>query len=133
MTFERLGSDFRWSYDPEQNTFDLDDDWSIETDGRQAYVQNIVRLITCAGLWYAPGRTTDVRKYLEDIATDDQIAAELGRVIDGDERTARCEVRPTRVGDRIDVAIEVWDQAGKSYKLTLTIAAVDGAIILGIR
>jgi hypothetical protein len=134
MSVASLGTDFRWTTE-ETPTGDIDDEWSIEEDPRGAYSQNLFRLCTCAGLWYAPGKTIDVRDYLNDIARDVTCQMEVQQVIDRDERTTRSSVLVTRPRgqDSRDISVEAWDKRGQVHKLTIEIANLDGATVMGLR
>lgn len=129
-----LGLDFAWTLD-ECPTGDIDADWSVELDQRNVYAQNLFRLCTCAGLWYAPTKTIDVRDYLQDIATDQQCQMEVQQVIDGDGRTTRSNVTCTRPNgdDSRAIVVEAWDKRGQNHKLTIDVADVDGAIVMGLK
>lgn len=128
-----LGTDFAWVPDSD-GVYDIDDEWSVEEDPRNAYAQCLFRLCTCNGLWYAPTKTMDARTFLNDIATDKQAQMMVQQVIDGDERTARSGVTVTRPSaDARAIAVEAFDRRGKDHKLTIDIANVDGAIVMGLR
>ena len=129
-----LATDFLWTLD-ECPTGDIDAEWSVEEDPRNVYAQNLFRLCTCAGLWYAPGKTIDVRGYLNDIARDMTCQMEVQQVCDRDERTARCGVTVTRPNgpNSRAIAVEAWDKRGQNHKLTIDVADVDGAIVMGLR
>lgn len=119
-----LATDFAWT------DGDVPDDWAADEDPRATYVARLSRLLTCEGLWYAPTRTTHVREYMLDLATDAQIGMRVQAIVDGDEETARSVVRVrrevTRAGSIVVVEIEAHSRRGFTAPLTLAIDSVTG-------
>jgi hypothetical protein len=113
-----------------------DDDLSPDLDEAApelALVQAIKRRLSTTkppGLWYAPAYGLDLRSYLRDTASLEQISTAIQRECESDERVTTADVRLTQQGGSIGGTVSLLSTSGARYQLTLRFDETTGAVLL---
>lgn len=104
-----------------------------EISGTEVLAQDLIKRISTALLFYAPGKTIDVRSYLSKGITDQQLYTVkdvVEQTILLDERVQACTCAPTTDGvSALTLAIQVTPNAGPAFQMIASVTSVNVALI----